>query len=569
MFLFAITKQEIAQNLKSMRIEETKVHSHYVTIITDNFLSKFIMEENGFSIIESPILSSNFFEKYVFSRISYNEYDDSFDICRPVVSSRPIYYCIEPNGDFFCSTHISLLRDAGVPIREDPEVLPEFFVYRYVMPPKTLFKNIQQLESGGKIIIKTSNDRCKLIKTNNYQIPSTSEKCERDIDSISKNVLDYLTESIENLSEHKNRISVLLSGGLDSSILFKLCQNNFQINDSFSTGYPFEETEKNTEKEYALSAADAFKINHTYFKVSTEEYLRGFIESISVAEEPIHHLQSVMFYLLFKKCIPQTKDIVVFGEGADGIFGNSMHNFFFRTQKLNFFTKIPFLKIITHQSKALGKFGDFFKSLERSNLELSNPNNLLWSLGAYGSEDWACSYFNASKQDIIRGRFNCMNQFTNRSVYDIISALSLCGEGLITQSIWSKIAESNKKIAFYPFMNINLLNYVFNKPWEVKLKHPKNILREVAHQLEIPNFIINRPKSAFGIKSNLWSNKGGAFEPLVPLASKAFDEKLIRSVQCSNPRKAMVFWNILNYTIWKRIIINEEPKDILLDELMK
>jgi len=95
------------------------------------------------------------------------------------------------------------------------------------------------------------------------------------------------------------------------------------------------------------------------------------------------------------------------------------------------------------------------------------------------------------------------------------------------------------------------------------------VLRGVARQLKIPEFIINRPKRSFGIRNEFWSEKGGVFEPLVPLASKAFEEKQIRDMQSSESNKAMTFWNMLNYAIWKRLCINNEPLELLQDELQE
>ncbi len=101
----------------------------------------------------------------------------------------------------------------------------------------------------------------------------------------------------------------------------------------------------------------------------------------------------------------------------------------------------------------------------------------------------------------------------------------------------------------------------------MKLTKPKGILRDVARQLEVPEFIIARPKSGFGIKRRSWAERGNIFEPLIPLASKVFDEEQIRSMQDSDREKAMTFWNILNYSIWKRLCINNESIEVLLEEL--
>jgi len=79
------------------------------------------------------------------------------------------------------------------------------------------------------------------------------------------------------------------------------------------------------------------------------------------------------------------------------------------------------------------------------------------------------------------------------------------------------------------------------------LKEAKHILRLIAKQLCVADFIIERPKSGFGIAPSKWANKGGIFEPLIPLASKCFDKNIIRHFQSVEPKNAMTFWNILNY----------------------
>jgi hypothetical protein len=100
------------------------------------------------------------------------------------------------------------------------------------------------------------------------------------------------------------------------------------------------------------------------------------------------------------------------------------------------------------------------------------------------------------------------------------------------------------------------------------LKEPENILRKtLARQCHVPDFIINRPKIGFGTKSNQWAKKGSVFEPLVPLVSKVFEEKDIKVMQSTEPKKAMIFWNMLNYAIWKRLHIQNEPLVVLLEEL--
>lgn len=573
MFFVAFTKKRIADKLKSFDFVEHKANSFIATIVTDNFLSKYFQKQNGFSIIESPLISTSRFNDLIFSELDYRATDNILCIFKPTISGRPIYYHINSRGDFFCSTHISMLRKAGVPIEENADVLPEFFVYRFVMPPHTLYKNIKQVSTGSRLHLKLASGKCEVVHIDQYDPPIPAKKS-NTIDNVATRTLDFLNKSIQALAPCKDKISVLLSGGMDSSILCRMCQDAFGIKTSYSTAYPFEDPNLNIEKMYALSAAQAFGMDHHYYESTNKDYLLGFLQAISLAEEPLHHLQSIMFYLLFKGGLPKTRDIVVSGQGADGVFGLSLHNSLFQSENIMFrlLSKYLFFKLLKFASNITGKGQSMINSLSLFNrqcLPISDANNTLWSLGAYGSEDWVCQYFNVAKEDIIKGRYNGIKSFNKRSIYDIISILDFFGDVSVTQSIWAKLGEGQRKIVYYPFTNIELLNYVYSIPWQVKLKNPKNVLRGVARQLKIPEFIITRPKSPFGIVDKHWSEKGGIFEPLVPLASKVFDEKQIRDMQSTEPKKAMTFWNILNYSIWKRLCINNEPLTTLLGELQE
>lgn len=197
---------------------------------------------------------------------------------------------------------------------------------------------------------------------------------------------------------------------------------------------------------------------------------------------------------------------------------------------------------------------------------ISDPRNIIWS-DSNVSEEWVSNYFEIKKSDIIKGRYNIIRQFERRSIYDILSIIMALLDIPPWQSVWSKIGESQGKILYWPFFNYKLLNYAYSIPWEFKLKKPKNILREVARKCEIPEFIITRRKSGFAIGDTHWAERGNIFEALVPLSKKVFDEKQIRNMQSPDPKKAMTYWNILDYSIWKRLCINNEPVEILLDEL--
>jgi asparagine synthetase B (glutamine-hydrolysing) len=576
MFLVAITKDGIAQNFQSVKVEEFNLHSSKITIITDRFLSKFFLEPDGFSVVESPLITTPDFRNIIFSHVRYHSAEKKLTIFKSTNSGRSIYYHINSHGDFFCSTHISMLRIAGVPIKENPGVLPEFFVYRYVMPPNSLYMNINHLFTGGRLHISIIDGICKFQSIDHFNALELDEKI-KSIKKCSKIIYDYLSESIEKLRPVKDEISILMSGGKDSSVTSTICQKKFGINTSYSAGYPFEDPEFNFEKRYALSAAEVFGMTHHYYEPSTQEYLTGFLEAIALSEEPLHHLQTPLFHLLFKNAIPKDKKFIVHGQGAGFCFGNVGPYLYWREKKLTkLLSKKPMNNIYIKMSNVLNKANGFTKIQNYKqiinettlNYPLYDSRNPLWSWHDFGSVDWVCHYFNVTHRDIIKSRYNFIKKFENRPIYDVWSLYSLLGDEDITLPIWHKLGEGNKKILYDPFYDLNVLNYVFSIPWKLKLSRPQNRLRnEIARRGDIPEFIIIRPKRSFGIKPDRYGGKKGVFEPLIPLASKVFDEKEIRKMQSTEEKKAMTYWNMLNYAIWKRLCINNEPLEVLLEEL--
>jgi len=570
MFLFAVTKKGFAQNFSSQKVEEFKIHSLMATIITDRFLSEYIPEQNGFTIIESPLLSTSHVRDTIFSQVTYNSTTDSIIISKSTISGRPIYYHINKAGEFFCSTHISLLRKAGVPITENTDVLPEFFVFRFVMPPNTLYKNINQLFSDGQLHLKITNNTCNITLKTLYHPPQQNKKIASNTEGATK-LFDYLTESLKKLQIRKDEMTVLLSGGIDSSILSKICQVNSLTKISYSTKYPFEEPTFDIEKNYSLSAAKALNMDHHYCEYTNQDYLHGIIEAIAEAEEPLHHLQSVLFHLLFKKGIPKEKQLIIHGQGAGTTFGGNYHLYTHNRPIFKVLSRRPaldVLKIISRFSQRMQR--NLVDILDKpfTNSSLSNPNNLLWSWMDYGSKQWVCDHFNVTEHDIIKERYNTIKEFENLSVNDIWSLYSLFGDEQMSLSIWSKIGEKNKKILYFPYYDHSVLDYAFSIPWNLKLQRPEGDLRKkLARQAQIPPFIINRPKSSFGVRSAHWAEQNGIFQSMIPLATKILNEKELRTMQSSEPKKAMTLWNMINYSLWKRLCINNEPLEVLKEEL--
>lgn len=327
MFLIAVTKIEIPNRFQPLTVNQIHVDPFVVTLVTDGFLSHTISTQKGFSLVESPLPPSGQLaesDRVILSRVDFDKYNKTIEIYKATNSGRTIYYYMNQEGEFYCSTHISLLRKAGVPIEEEKRGLPEYFIYGFVTPPLTLYKDIEQLLIGGRLYVELTNGKCHIKSRSNFNVPEVNNEL-NSIDIISRRILDLLHTSIQYLHPSSDRIAISLSGGIDSSNLYKVCNDLYGINTTYSTGYPFEDPGSNIEKEYALSASKALGTTHNFTEFTTADYLEGVLEGIDAAEAPLLYTQCPMFYLFFRDGFPKDKNIIINGHGSEAAFGGGVN----------------------------------------------------------------------------------------------------------------------------------------------------------------------------------------------------------------------------------------------------
>ena len=61
-----------------------------------------------------------------------------------------------------------MLAAAGIRLEENREVLPEYFVYRVVMPPQTLFRGVLDLPPGSGLEVTVDRAGCRTSAVRGY-----------------------------------------------------------------------------------------------------------------------------------------------------------------------------------------------------------------------------------------------------------------------------------------------------------------------------------------------------------------------------------------------------------------
>jgi asparagine synthetase B (glutamine-hydrolysing) len=575
LFFLAVTHRDLRTVIRGQDVSEVVLGDRRVTALGEGPLAALRVSDEGFTIIEAARPSPPGDEATVLSRAVFNRREGMLSVSRLTSGGRPIYYTLTAADEFLCSTHVSMLRRAGIALEENRKALPEFFVYGFVTPSASMFQGIGQVPYGGTLGLDLSRRPLVLNVSQPLELPvRTSRGGPTPADPGASETLDLLRIALSPLAGFGPDVAVLLSGGLDSSILTALGQRLLDISDTYSTGYSFEDAARNIEKDYALSAAEALGTRHGYHEEGGEAYLYGLLETIATVEEPLHSLQMVLMWLLLGRGLPGDKRVVICGQGADGVFGLGMHEAIFRSRqgsRLAWRVASGPTVALARRWARRSRRGEYALSrLEtcwRQRVPLTDPRHLIWDLQRYGDPAWVRSYFGVSDHDLIANRLAALQPFADRDLLDLVSILDLAGDVGVVQAQWSKTGEAHGRGVLYPYTDQAVLAHVMSLPWAGKLAEPKAILRGVARQLGVPAFIVERPKSGFGLSPERWALRGGPLEPLVPLASRVVPETVIRQVQTADRRLSRIYWHLLNYAIWRRLVIEGQAVQALKDEL--
>ena len=499
---------------------------------------------------------------------------NGWGVKRPGSLGCPVYYTIGDNGSLFCSSHIHLLRALGKTIEEDTKRLPEYLVFRYISPPNTLYKNIFIIPILNSLTINFSAAGELMFSLASCPLPNTRE--EPTENELKRDAYFEMRQFVTSLSCMRSRCLVPLSGGLDSSVLYLMCKNELAITNTISTGFPFEAEEDNVEKQYALSAAESLDTIHEYLQFSMKEFYIAFIEAIAHAEEPLHHFQSILMELLCSSSATGERDIVICGEGADAVFGGSRRGLQ-HLQKMNRLVDLPMLRPVLSSDFSSSLIGKLFNNatLEDSidrilGLENDDSDGLgyaIWAMHAYGNTGWVKKFLDVSNDSIIGARMESIEEFVGYERDSLFLIDHLNSDVTYTQNIWGKLALAHEKTMVFPYTTKRMIDLSFFMQDMNEEKEPKHILREIAREISLPTYIIERRKSSFGTNSANWSGENDLLGPIEHIASRLVTEDLLHRLRESKRESEnWIYWNLLNYAVWKRIcILGDAPSDIVAE----
>ncbi len=256
----------------------------------------------------------------MFAFAIWDERKKSLFLARDRLGIKPLYYSLDDQRLRFASNMQALLAGGGIDKSIDPIALHHQFTLHAVIPaPRTILQGIRKLAPGHTMTI----DHQGVGEQKRYwNFPAT-----RLDDPLSEREwVDAVHEALRKAVAKRNDVAdvpvgVLLSGGLDSSLLVALLvEAGLSDLRTFSVGFEDAQEECGNEFEYSDQVVKRYGTRHHKFLVPNSEVLKRLPEAVDAMAEPMFGQDAVAFYLLSEQVSKEIK-VVQSGQGADEVFG--------------------------------------------------------------------------------------------------------------------------------------------------------------------------------------------------------------------------------------------------------
>src|SRR5450759_4648950 len=192
------------------------LNSWHVLAVADDHLTRMSESADTLNLSHSPFTALDQPDRGIGVFASVEGSSGRVTLHRSLSSGSSLYYTITPLGELICGTRVTALRRAGVALEEDRQRLPEFFVYCFVCPPATLFKDVQLLVMDEELIFEEQSGTWRIVQRSILELPVLRPISNTDFAAESAAVLKAAMGELGALDA---RTAVLLSGGVDSSVL--------------------------------------------------------------------------------------------------------------------------------------------------------------------------------------------------------------------------------------------------------------------------------------------------------------------------------------------------------------
>ncbi|MCT7630399.1 asparagine synthase (glutamine-hydrolyzing) [Aliarcobacter butzleri] len=429
----------------------------------------------------------------MFSFCIYDMKKDLYFCARDRYGKKPFFYYFKDNKFIFSSSVKSILNLLDYKPNLNKVALSKYMQYFVSFGEDSFFQDIFKLEASTYLIYEPNKSR-ELQKKKYYKI--NTYKAIKDEKQALNDIEELLFKSVEYRLNSDVEVASLLSGGIDSSLISALYTkiSGKKIN-TFSIGY--DEYKNYCELDFAQITASHINSNHHPVEINQKEYINHFEQTLDMLEEPHGDSAAIPLNILTKQIHKAGIKTVLSGEGSDEIF-LGYDNY------AKFLKYYEFEKSLSNEQNLF--LNDIIGALQNNTKESEYLRRIAKKQNLYNS--FGEIYTDIQRKRLFKKVPTYKSETAKQDPVDWMSYIDLkiwLGESLLSKV--DRISMGNSLEVRTPFLDFNLVNYMFSVESHIKVGDTnKYLLKKIASKY-IPNEIINRTKKGFNSPFNEWLNK--------------------------------------------------------------
>ena len=426
----------------------------------------------------------------------YDTLNKKLYLYRDIAGKKPLYYAFIDNTFYFASEIKAIIKLVGFNL--DKRSIHHYLGYGTTVAPTTLQKNIYKLPPANILEFngtKLNLENKERLLEQKVEI-STKRKASKEVESA-------LLEAISLRVPKNLKWGVLVSGGLDSSLVTALANSiSKEPLNIFSIGY--EGYKKYDERVYAKEVAEHLGANFYNFNFTKEDFFNTLDELLEIIDEPLGDPAQIPLYFLIKKAKEQGIKVLLSGDGSDELFlGYRTYKEYLMMESVKNLPYANWLKNHLRANFSLNKEWEWYKRalkkepIFRSSAEIYTDRQLNMLLRLQERDN---KNFEALQE--------YWNNF-NKSSRDIIDWFSYCdlkvqlAEFFLTKI--DRVSMANGVEVRSPFIDNKILELAFKIEPNIRFNptNVKDILKDIAKNY-LPDTIINRKKKGLNYPFIEW-----------------------------------------------------------------
>jgi asparagine synthase (glutamine-hydrolysing) len=233
-------------------------------------------------------------------------------LARDRLGVKPLFYRCEPGRLIFASELRALRELAEQPLEIDPQSVYDFFGFRYIPAPHTLYCGVEKLLPGHFLLADARG-----VQTQSYWDVPAEEETSRRAEDFAEQVVEHLRESVRLRLIADVPLGVFLSGGTDSSaVVAFMAELGTQPLRTFSVGFP---EPGYSELPFARRVAARYATEHHEILVGPQDLGEELAHLVAFRDEPVAEPTDVALYRMARLASENVK-VVLAGEGGDELF---------------------------------------------------------------------------------------------------------------------------------------------------------------------------------------------------------------------------------------------------------